>query len=418
MSCTAVCSAPGCLPGTNHGEDRSVGPNQNAEINERERNDYFTASRQLFESHCAFVQKDYSLAEGLVHHETVTDITFHPVQATNWDERLFAVHTNKSCRYARVVVLAVGPNHKPVFPDFTLDVPRHLEFRGCCDLPQACHSAHIQTIPDALVQARVDRKLRTNLLVVGGGLTSAQISDLAIRRGVTKVYHIMRGPCRVKHFDLDLSWMSKYRNPRLAQFWSADTDTERLDLIKDARGGGSLTPTYYKKLLQHQAAGRLYHQCFTTLTSAKFIPPVESARDQGGYWQVETNPPIAELPRMDYIYFATGMPPDFRSFPCLQNLCSQHPLDDIGGLPCLTNQLKWRDDVPLFVTGALAGLRIGPGAGNLGGARLAAERIALEIEAMRLGDTIDEDVLPTEKGEAQLRYSLGLGSKFSALDIS
>jgi hypothetical protein len=226
----------------------------------------------------------------------------------------------------------------------------------------------------------------------------------------------MRGACRVKPFDLDLTWMSKYRNPRLAQFWSADTDSERLVLIKNARGGGSLTPSYYKKLMQHKAAGRLYHQCFTTLTSAKFIPSLDSQAHDGGYWQVETEPPIADLPLLDYIYFATGMPPDFRSFSCLRNLSSQYPIADIGGLPCLTDQLKWRDDVPLFVTGALAGLRIGPGAGNLGGARLAAERIALEVERMRLGNADDAVMCDTEKGEAQLKYSLGLGSKFSALD--
>ena len=346
----------------------------------------------------------------------VDDITFHP----NWSaargaEKLFAVHTSKGRRYARAVVLAVGPNYKPNFPDVAFELPHGLNVCNYCDLPQACHSAHIKTIPDKTVQARIDRKLQTHVLVVGGGLTSAQISDLAIRRGVTKIYHIMRGPCRVKPFDLDLTWMSKYRNPRLAQFWLADTDVERLDLIKDARGGGSLTPVYYKKLMQHKAAGRLYHQCFTTLTSAKFNLPLEHEKDNGGYWQVETNPPIEDLPLMDYIYFATGMPPDVRSFPCLQSISSQCPIDHVGGLPCLTDRLRWRDDVPLYVTGALAGLRIGPGAGNLGGARLAAERIALDIEDMRLGDASNEEMCGTEKGEAQLRYSLGLGSKFSAL---
>lgn len=354
-----------------------------------------------------------------MHHETVTDITFHPDwSAARGDEKLFAVTTNKGCRYARAVVLAVGPNYKPNFPDVAIELPRSLQLPSDCDLPQACHSSHIKAIPDETVQARIDRRLQTNVLVVGGGLTSAQISDLAIRRGVTNVYHIMRGPCRVKQFDLDLTWMSKYRNPRLAQFWSADTDVERLDLIKDARGGGSLTPIFYKKLMQHKAAGRLYHHCFTTLTSVKFNPPLEPEKDHAGYWQVKTDPPIADLPLMDYIYFATGMPPDVRSFPCLQSISSQCPIDHVGGLPCLTDQLRWRDNVPLFVTGALAGLRVGPGAGNLGGARLAAERIALDIEGMSLGDASNEEVCGTEKGEAQLRYSLGLGSKFNALGRS
>jgi len=311
----------------------------------------------------------------------------------------------------------LGPSHAPKFPDIALDPPPKLHLPGR-ELPQACHSAHIHTVPDDIVQRRIKRKLQTNVLVVGGGLTSAQISDLAIRKSVTKVYHIMRGPCRVRPFDLDLSWMSKYRNPRLAQFWSADTDLERLDLIKDARGGGSLTPIFYKKLMQHGAAGRLHHHTFTRLTSATFIHPPEPGVDSGGHWRVETDPPIADLPPMDYIYFATGMPPDLASFPCLRSMSAQYPVDSVGGLPCLTDQLRWRDDVPLFVTGALAGLRVGPGAGNLGGARLAAERIALEIEGMRLGDACDEDAGVAERDEPMLRYSMGLGSKFSALTSS
>lgn len=352
-----------------------------------------------------------------MHKETVTDISFAFSHSGECEERLFAVDTNKGRRYARAVVLALGPRNEPVLPDVALEPLPNLHLPGR-ELPQSCHSAYIKTVPDAIVQGRMDRKLRTNVMVVGGGLTSAQISDLAIRKGVSKIYHIMRGPCRVKPFDLDLPWMSKYRNSRLAQFWSADTDLERLDLIKDARGGGSVTPTFYKKLMQHKAAGRLHHQTLTTLTSATFIQPPGPGVDSGGYWRVETDPPIADLPLMDYIYFATGMPPDFRSFPCLRSMSSQYPIDDVGGLPCLTDQLRWRADVPLFVAGALAGLQIGPGAGNLGGARLAAERIALEIEGMRLGDADHEDKCVTQEEEPILRYSFGLGSKFSALASS
>jgi len=40
----------------------------------------------------------------------------------------------------------------------------------------------------------------------------------------------------------------------------------------------------------------------------------------------------------------------------------------------------WNDEVPLFVTGRLAGLRLGPGAPNLVGARIGAERIAWNVE--------------------------------------
>jgi hypothetical protein len=40
------------------------------------------------------------------------------------------------------------------------------------------------------------------------------------------------------------------------------------------------------------------------------------------------------------------------------------------------------EDIPLFLTGGLAGLRLGPGAGNLAGARQGAERIAWKIDEL------------------------------------
>lgn len=33
-------------------------------------------------------------------------------------------------------------------------------------------------------------------MVIGGGLTSAQITDMAVRHDVTKVWHVMRGSCK------------------------------------------------------------------------------------------------------------------------------------------------------------------------------------------------------------------------------
>ena len=46
----------------------------------------------------------------------------------------------------------------------------------------------------------------------------------------------------------------------------------------------------------------------------------------------------------------------------------------------MTQDLAWAKDVPLFVAGRLAGLRIGPDCGNLEGARVGAERISWAVE--------------------------------------
>ena len=133
------------------------------------------------------------------------------------DHPLFTLKTDQGIYYARTVVLAVGPANAPSLPSglpsFSLE-----EHEG------QLHSMKIQEFPAASVKAKMTAGTITNILVVGGGLTSAQLSDLAIRKGVTKVWHFMRGSCKVKPFDVDLSWMGKWRNVQQAAFWLADTD--------------------------------------------------------------------------------------------------------------------------------------------------------------------------------------------------
>ena len=50
------------------------------------------------------------------------------------------------------------------------------------------------------------------------------------------------------------------------------------------------------------------------------------------------------------MYFATGMGLDVTQLPMLQNMHEEYPIVAKGGLPCLTDDLMWRNDVPLFLT--------------------------------------------------------------------
>jgi len=119
---------------------------------------------------------------------------------------------------------------------------------------------------------------------------------------------------------------------------------------------------------------------------------------------------------------------------------SRHPIETVGGLPVLTQDLMWKEDVPLYVTGKLAGLRLGPGAGNLEGARVGAERVVWGIQDMlerarrRRGkgdngygrEVIDAGIEKAEDermGEDDLKdqfaynYCAGLGSRFASLQV-
>ncbi|KAL2127850.1 hypothetical protein VTI74DRAFT_10089 [Chaetomium olivicolor] len=372
-------------------------------INERDRKDYFNPTQALFYDHCSEVVLRYGLqAGGLVRKERVLDISFASVPGISVaDGKLFTVRTDKGIRYSSIVVVAVGPGNQPRIPK----IPGML----------SC----IRNFPDELLKQRIAARRHTNILIVGGGLTSAQLADLAIRKGVSTVWHMMRGPLRVKLFDVDLPWMGKFKNVEQSRFWQADSDEERLAFLKEARGGGSITPHYHKILRGHIASGRLRLFEHTSLVDARFDEGVGQAGSRG-VWQIKTSPEVESLPAMDYIYFATGVETNFETLPWLQTMLKSHPIPGHGGFPCLNDDLMWKDGVPLFLAGRLAALKLGPSAPNLGGARLAAERIAWGIEdvmrkACGLRHGSQGGTQDRGEDEELVGYATGAGSMFRSL---
>lgn len=361
----------------------------------------------------------------MVQKEAVVDIRYGVVEDYPDEDRLFTVLTDKIVRYARAVILAVGPANSPVLPPIpSLSFPMQSDRNA--RMPQACHSMHIpqRGFPDPIVKQRIQAGRKTNILVIGGGLTSAQLSNKAIHSGVDRVFHLMRGPLVTKHFDVDLGWMGKYKTLHQGYFHQADSDEERLEIIKTARGGGSIPSAYMKKIQPHISSGKLKMFQNTILTGAHFVPE----DGENGVWRITTEPPLDGLPPIDYIYFATGIQSDFKTLPYLQNMLKDYPIQGFGGFPCLNEDLMWQDDVPLFVTGRLASLRIGPAAPNIGGARIGAERIALALdEAISRPNNRDSsrETFFTEKdtvldgrrdsGVDLFNYASGTGSKYSSL---
>lgn len=129
-------------------------------------------------------------------------------------------------------------------------------------------------------------------------------------------------------------------------------------------------------------------------------------------------PPIPFMPQLDFVYFATGMQSGIHGVPFLQDFNRKWPIDVRQGFPVLTDDLMWKSNLPLFVTGRLASLRLGPGAGNLEGARLGAERISLAVEEVLGGSHDRKPMHPSEEEDAAThRYACGIGSRFEALEV-
>lgn len=187
------------------------------EIDERDRKDYYSPSTKLFADYCDSIAERYGLdapdQRGQILHTDVHDIKFGPLPGSNTE--LFTISTSRGVFHSRAAVLAIGPGHIKNFP-WNLSAE---------EKAAACHSADMDgEFANAHVREKIARGESTNVVVIGGGLSSAQIVDLVVRRGVTKVWYIMRSDLKVKHFDVSLNWVGKFKNYDKAVFWSADSD--------------------------------------------------------------------------------------------------------------------------------------------------------------------------------------------------
>jgi hypothetical protein len=210
---------------------------------------------------------------------------------------------------------------------------------------------------------------------------------------------------KVKYFDIGLEWVGKFRNFEQAAFWTSDSHEERWEMIKEARNGGSITPPYKKVLESLISEGKVTLSLHTTIKTKAWDKESQTwnIELEGGHPQ--------ELPPIDHIYFATGVQSDFLELPYLQNLLAQHPIDCCGGLPCITEDKQWNEEVPLFLGGRLGMLELGPGAPNLIGARIGAERISWAIqEYLEKGEDGASKV-----SESQFNYLTARGSRYEAL---
>eukprot|EP00798_Chlamydomonas_sp_ICE-L_P001831 gene1831-33249_t len=156
----------------------------------------------------------------------------------------------------------------------------------------------------------------------------------------------------------------------------------RLAELRAAVAGGSMTPEALKMLEPHMESGAVQ-----MLENEEVVSAVWA--DQHQCWQLDLlNSYGGELPmETDFIWLATGSVVDAAKDPVFQGLLREYPTQLLGGLPTLTKSLRWADDVDVFVLGAYAALQLGPGAGNLMGAKTAAVALVDELHREAQLDT-------------------------------
>jgi len=386
----------------------------------------------------------------------VSNLDYGRIQVSNFDESTedvegFSIETADGCVIgARYVVSAVGYGGRPQIPPWLREASRptsHSTFAEADyqissypDDDQSLHSheskgtdtshnssddksshdpkpcfdsygegwAHSSAIcnpafffPNSTLEARIKARQSTTVVIIGGGLSSAQICDLCVRKGFTKVILLLRGFFKVKPFDFSIDWVGKYANVNKMQFWQNDDAKERMKMINEGRNGGSINPPYSKILLHHARNGAIEIKTHTEVDSATWDPHTQKwslifyrkscSDNETQFMNNKQAPGTFVSCEADYIISSTGSHLGFSTLPFMQTLATKEAVPEVGGVPIVNEDLQY-GSLPLYVIGSYSAIQIGPTAYNLGGIREGADRVAAKFRQLE-DSAADEEPL-------------------------
>ncbi len=197
-------------------------------------------------------------------------------------------------------------------------------------------------------------------VVVGGGITAAQVALQLTRLSPGAVTLLMRHPMREHDFDADAGWFG----PKFLEgFQATACYGQRRQMIGAARYRGSIPPAIVGAVREAAERGVLaLRQGEVASASVGAQGATRLRLADGG--QIEA----------DQIILATGFDPARPGHEWLDRAIAAHNLPCAAcGYPIVDQTLCWQPG--LYVSGALAELEIGPIAANIAGARHAARRL-------------------------------------------
>lgn len=259
----------------------------------------------------------------------------------------YVVETSRGPLHARRVLLAIGATEQPYWPAWAG------RLRGS--------PAPIHHIFDPFFD-RKQLPLHGHTLIVGGGITAAQVAMALYRDGAAEITLLRRHAARVHPLDSDPGWMG----PKHQTAFQAIPDWDaRRAVVNSARHRGAVPPRLHRRLTRIAQRERLtIRQGELVRVSASGKGPLVGTFSDG-----------AEAIAADRIVLATGFARDRPGGSWLTRAVHALGLSCAScGYPIVDASLQWHPG--LFVTGPLAELEIGPVARNIVGARQAALRIA------------------------------------------
>ena len=329
-----------------------------------------------------FVDFCEDLADTLPHDYVQGEIRGITMNSSMKMEHLFRVEIDSGRTLStKAVILATGPAGRQIIPAGLQSLTR--ESRKLCFWNELD-----QVLPEQNI-----------MLVVGGGLTAVQVVLKLLKLGKTCIL-CSRRPLIEKHFDVGLEWFElRTANACMSDFYHQEIG-DRLSALKEARGGGSVPPSYMREVEKAEKSGKLLRVA-GTVHHNRFD---EEGNDRIQVVVTTTNEEKKSF-LVDQVVLACGFEADCRQNPAVKSVLESWPIPIHGGLPSVTEDLRWKENLPLYVVGSLGALNTGPDAGNLMGIRRAAQLVANGLdcrcwlrekalanpfEAFLLGDSSDD----------------------------
>ncbi len=200
----------------------------------------------------------------------------------------------------------------------------------------------------------------SNAVVIGGGITAAQLAlSLSERPSGTVTLLTPHAP-RIVQFDSDPGWIG----PKYLDGYHRETNMDkRRAMIAAARNKGTMPPDVHGPLRRAVASGKVRMKVGFA-EEASLVDDLISLHLADG-----------ETLTADRVILATGFEAKRPGGEWLDKAISELGLSCAScGYPIVDAGLKWHPGI--YVTGPLAELSLGPVARNIVGARLASERLA------------------------------------------
>ena len=347
------------------------------------RGPYQVPSTSLFEDFHDLLVRSYRV-QGMVQKGVVHSITpYKDVSGNALFEVVVKSEEAVTVVKTKRVVCAMGPNFRTgeAFWEASLKKSLRLSLNCKYSSDSILHSHEIVSWLDQRRESNSTSKNALRLLIVGGGITSAQMALLASNRSqwFQSVTMILRSKLLVRQFDIPNKWMGPHRGKNLKEFWAQDP-CHRMKTLREARRGGSMPPEIAQALL---SSPRL------RVKEEVEVHRVEwDNKRQALLVTFDDGSPVQPF---DMIWLATGGDNDIDLYPALMSLRQVLPVEVVGGLPVLSSsalswgsspyEAAWKQEARnnLYTLGALAGMELGPDALNLIGARHGAVRVAKSI---------------------------------------